>query len=97
MKTRLPTLCLAALVLLAAPLLGSSALDDLAMAPGLPQLPLLEMLSTDAGFGGPGPCTVIRPVATHDLCTYSLCESHGCGAPYDFDPISCSCYCGYMF
>jgi len=42
-------------------------------------------------------CAVIRPLASHSDCNYSLCEDQGCGAPTHFDPIDCACYCGYAF
>ena len=71
-------------------------LDDLIAAPELPQLPMIEAITGTANFSG-GTCAVIRPVANHSACNYSLCESYGCGAPFKFDPIDCSCHCGYAF
>ena len=72
------------------------SLDDLAAAPGLPELPMLEAFTETVNFSG-GTCAVIRPVQYHSQCNYFLCESHGCGAPFDFDPVDCACYCGYAF
>ncbi|MEO1084964.1 MAG: hypothetical protein AAFY88_12035 [Acidobacteriota bacterium] len=73
-----------------------TAIDELIAAPGLPQLPMLEAIAGSANFSG-GTCAKIRPVALHSDCTYSLCESYGCGAPFRFDAVDCACYCGYAF
>ncbi|MCG8459812.1 MAG: hypothetical protein MI919_26325 [Holophagales bacterium] len=64
----------------------------------LPQSALAIAIAEHRGAGLMSlTCTVIRPVATHSQCTFFLCESYGCGAPFLFDPIDCSCHCGYQF
>ncbi len=67
-------------------------------ANALPTAPLLlELVDFEAVLMSGGTCAKIRPVALHSDCTYSLCESRGCGAPYFFDAVDCACYCGFNF
>lgn len=88
-------ICLTALAL---PALATTSIDELVAAPGLPQLPMVEAIADlEATSLSGGTCAVIRPIQNHSGCNYSLCESHGCGAPFYFDPIDCACYCGYAY
>ncbi|MEM1182130.1 MAG: hypothetical protein AAGM22_27530 [Acidobacteriota bacterium] len=96
MKKLVLLAAVALFVAIAAPALAVTSVDDLVAAPGLPQLPMLEAFAETANFSG-GTCAKIRPVQNHSDCTYMLCESYGCGAPFQFDPVDCACYCGYAF